>query len=135
MIVNNKEYVMEYWMLNNIIDCGEISNNKWQTCTGTTCRSRCDLNINITISQRELELMKEKEHSITLLEKQPNRFESLDYGKAQSVNKPPKKLNKYRMNDNIINYNGNKYNEFNSNNRKISYIWYIQSNKVQSYKI
>jgi hypothetical protein len=78
MLVNNKGYVTEYWMLNTIIDCGEISNKQ-------------DLDINISISQREIELMNDNE---------------------------PEKLNKYLMNDNNININGNEYNEFNSNNRK-----------------
>lgn len=87
---------MEYWMLNTIIDCGEISNNQ-------------NLDINITISQRELELMNENEPYPTLSDK-------LD--SSTMLNNEPEKLNKYLMNDNNININGNEYNEFNSNNRK-----------------
>jgi hypothetical protein len=78
MLVNNKGYVTEYWMLNTVIDCGEISNKK-------------GLDINITISQRELETMNEYE---------------------------PEKLNKYLMKDNYTNYNGDEYYEPDSNNRK-----------------
>jgi len=116
MLVNNKGYVTEYWMLNTIIDCGEISNKQ-------------DLDINITISQRELELMNEYENCVTMLNNEPSSFESLDsksrmlrnnLGKAQVVPvvNEPEKLNKYRMNDYHNNCNGNEYNEFNSNNRK-----------------
>ena len=129
MLVNNKGYIMEYWMLNTIIDCGEISNKQ-------------DLDINI--SQQELEFMNKNEHSLTKSEKllylsksynepnlsksdelDTNSFKSKNY---KSVNKP-KKLNKYPMNDNIINYNGNEYNEFNSNNRKCENTKYPKSKR------
>ena len=28
MIVDNKGYVLEYWMINNMVDCGKIEKNK-----------------------------------------------------------------------------------------------------------
>jgi hypothetical protein len=102
MLVNNKGYVAEYWMFNTIIDCGEISNKQ---------------DINITISQREHEMMNEYEPYQTLSDKEH------------------KKLNKYLMNDNHTNFNGNEYNKFNSNNRKCKNTKHPKSERYNRNKI
>ena len=94
MLVNNKGYVTEYWMLNTVIDCGEISNKK-------------GLDINLTISQREVESMHEYE---------------------------PEKLNKYLMKDNHTNYNGDEYYEPDSNNRKCKNTKHPQSKRYNRNK-
>lgn len=100
MLVNNKGYVTEYWMFNNIVDCGEVSNSQ-------------ELDINIAISELELELLNEYEEE---------------------------KLNNEYMNDNNNKYYGSQYNEFDSNNRKCKNTNYPKSkgrnrNKNKSYRM
>lgn len=51
MLINNKGYVTEYWMFNNIVDCGEISKEQ-------------ELDSNIAISELEQQMLIEYEEKL-----------------------------------------------------------------------